>query len=185
MKRANPILVIAVICFSFVVHGQPKPINRLSPDALVADLYREHNRKHSPFFQTRSRALLYKYFEKKLADMIWKDAVKSKGEVGVIDGDPLYDAQDMEIKHFAIAKPRYEPGRAMVDANFENLGQKKTITFIVVSPLMRRSIPASLTGRTRLAGIDTAANKKACAWISCRRGAHVAHFVVVVFERIE
>jgi len=64
--------------------------------------------------------------------MIWKDAVKSKGEVGVIDGDPLYDAQDTEIKHFAIAKPRYEPGRAMVDANFENFGQKKTITFIVV-----------------------------------------------------
>src|SRR5205823_1055851 len=39
----------------------------------------EHNHKHSPFFQTRSRALLYKYFEKHLADMIWKDAVRSKG----------------------------------------------------------------------------------------------------------
>jgi len=107
MKRANPILVIAVICFSFVVHGQPKPINRLSPDALVADLYREHNRKHSPFFQTRSRALLYKYFEKNLADAIWKDAVHSKGEVGAIDGDPLYDAQDMEIKKFAIDKATF------------------------------------------------------------------------------
>jgi hypothetical protein len=91
-----------------------------------------HNQKHSPFFQTRSRALLYKYFEKNLADKIWKDAVKSKGEVGVIDGDPLYDAQDMEIKHFAIGKPRYEAGRAMVDANFENFREKKTSTFVVV-----------------------------------------------------
>jgi hypothetical protein len=103
-----------------------------SPDGLVKDLYRVHNQKHSPFFQTRSRALLDKYFEKNLANLIWKDARTSKGEVGVIDGDPLYDAQDMEIKKFAIAKPRYEEGRAMVDATFENLGQKKTITYIVV-----------------------------------------------------
>jgi hypothetical protein len=103
-----------------------------SPDSLVKDLYRVHNQKHSPFFQTRSRALLDKYFEKNLANLIWKDARASKGEVGVIDGDPLYDAQDMEIKKFAIGKPRYEEGRAMVDATFENLGQKKTITYIVV-----------------------------------------------------
>src|SRR4051812_12745702 len=103
-----------------------------TPDGLVKELYRVHNAKHSPFFQTRNRALLDKYFEKPLADLIWKDARTSKGEVGVIDGDPLYDAQDMEIKKFAIAKPRHETDRAMVDANFENLGQKKTITYIVV-----------------------------------------------------
>ena len=103
-----------------------------TPDGLVKDLYRVHNAKRSPFFQTRNRALLDKYFEKALADLIWKDARASKGEVGVIDGDPLYDAQDMEIKKFAVAKPRYEQDRAMVDATFENLGEKKTITYIVV-----------------------------------------------------
>ena len=131
IKRSLVLVAALIVCAQFIsVHGQTSRPS--SPDALVKELYRVHNQKHSPFFQTRSRALLYKYFEKNLADMIWKDAVKSKGEVGVIDGDPLYDAQDMEIKHFAIAKPRYEPGRAMVDANFENLGQKKTITFIVV-----------------------------------------------------
>ena len=130
-KRSLVLAAALIACAQFIaVHGQTS--RTASPDALVRDLYRVHNQKHSPFFQTRSRALLYKYFEKNLADMIWKDAVKSKGEVGVIDGDPLYDAQDMEIKHFAIARPRYEPGRAMVDANFENFGQKKTITFIVV-----------------------------------------------------
>ena len=109
-----------------------QPSTTASPDGLVKDLYRVHNQKHSPFFQTRNRALLDKYFEKPLADLIWKDARSSKGEVGVIDGDPLYDAQDMEIKKFAIAKPRLEEGRAMVDATFENLGQQKTITYIVV-----------------------------------------------------
>jgi hypothetical protein len=106
MKLVKPVLspgmlLLAVSFFLIVcapVYGQRAGINRLSPNALVADLYRVHNQKHSPFFQTRSRALLYKYFEKALADMLWKDAVKSKGEVGAIDGDPLYDAQDMEIK---------------------------------------------------------------------------------------
>ena len=133
MKRAKAILLIAVTCFSFVVHGQTKAINRLSPDALVADLYREHNHKHSPFFQTRSRALLYKYFEKTLADMIWKDAVHSKGEVGAIDGDPLYDAQDVDIKKFAIDKATSAGGKAQVNVRFENFGQKKHIVFVLVN----------------------------------------------------
>jgi hypothetical protein len=136
MNQLKPILLIfAVLCgasISSSICARPKPTG-LSPDALVTDLYRVHKLKRSPFFQTRSRALLYKYFEKSLADMIWKDAVTSKGEVGAIDGDPLYDAQDMEIRKFAIHKPRHEEGRALVDVTFENFGQKKTITFIVVN----------------------------------------------------
>ena len=49
----------------------------------------------------------------------------------------LHIAQELGIMRLAKSsleglKPRYEPGRAMVDANFENLGQKKTITFIIV-----------------------------------------------------
>ena len=101
-------------------------------DALAADLYKAQKQNRGPFFQTRSRALVDKYFDKSLGDLIWKDARTSKGEVGVIDGDPLYDAQDMEIKKFAIAKPRMEEGRALVDVTFENFGEKKTITYIVV-----------------------------------------------------
>ncbi len=107
-------------------------MKRLAPDALVSELYKAAKQKRGPFFQTRSRALLYKYFEKSIADLIWKDAVHSKGEVGAIDGDPLYDAQDMEIKKFAIKKPRYEEGRALVDVTFENFGKPQTIMFIVV-----------------------------------------------------
>lgn len=118
--------------FSLAVFAQSTASKRTGPDALVADLYQANKQKRSPFFQTRSRALLYKYFEKGIADLIWKDAVHSKGEVGAIDGDPLYDAQDMEIKKFAIKKPRNEEGRALVDVTFENFGKPQTITFIVV-----------------------------------------------------
>jgi Protein of unknown function (DUF3828) len=117
---------------SLVVRAESTSTKRIGPDTLVADLYKANQQKRSPFFQTRSRALLYKYFEKSIADLIWKDVIKSKGEVGAIDGDPLYDAQDTEIKKFAIKKPRYEEGRALVDVTFENFGKPQTIMFIVV-----------------------------------------------------
>src|SRR4051812_48719899 len=68
-----------------------------TPEALVTELYQAQKNKRGPFFQRRSRALVDKYFVKTLADLIWKDAHGPKDEVGVIDGDPLYDAQDMEI----------------------------------------------------------------------------------------
>src|SRR5712691_3121703 len=135
MNQLKPILLIFVVLFGASIPSSICAKSQspgLSPDALVTDLYRAHRLKRSPFFQTRSRALLYKYFEKRLADLIWKDAVTSKGEVGVIDGDPLYDAQDIEIKKFAIKKPRFEEGRALVDVNFENFGKPQTITFIAV-----------------------------------------------------
>jgi hypothetical protein len=102
-----------------------------SADALVAELYKAHDQKRGPFFQTKSRALLNKYFEKSLADMIWKDRVSSKNEVGVLDGDPLYDAQDMEIKNFAIGKAESEGAKAKVTVTFENFGQKKTLVFML------------------------------------------------------
>src|SRR6266513_4415740 len=118
IKRSLILVAALIVCAQCIsVYGQTS--RTASPDALVRELYRVHNQKHSPFFQTRSRALLYKYFEKSLADVIWKDAVKSKGEVGVIDGDPLYDAQDMEIKKFAIGKSTIDGKNAKVSVTFE------------------------------------------------------------------
>src|SRR5438128_2133610 len=105
---------------------------KISPDAVVANLYKQH-KKRSPFFQTRSRALLDEFFEKNLANLIWKDAVTSKGEVGALGADPLYNAQDTDIKNFAIHKPAYREGKAEVVVSFENFGEKQRIVFELVS----------------------------------------------------
>jgi len=125
------LFVFFICCTAAITPAQTGSTKRVAPNALVANLYKAHDAKRSPFFQTRSRARIYQYFEKDLADLIWKDAVTSKGEVGVIDGDPLYDAQDMEIKKFAIGKPAYESGKAKVTVTFENFGQKKSIVFVL------------------------------------------------------
>ena len=97
--------------------------------ALVADLYKQHDAKRSPFFQTKSRTLVDKYFTRPLADLIWKDAISSKGEVGAIDGDPLYNAQDMEIKNFAIGNSHVKGNNVTVIVTFTNFGKKRTITY--------------------------------------------------------
>jgi len=137
MKYLKPVVVLATLLLAAalapVLRGQARVASRTAPDALIKNLYWQHDHKHSPFFQTRSRALLDKYFEKSLADLIWKDAVTSKGEVGVIDGDPLYNAQDMEIKKFAIGKPKYEDTKAKVEVSFENFGKKETLVFLLVN----------------------------------------------------
>jgi hypothetical protein len=135
MKRLNSLIAVILLISSVAlsINAKPQRNVRFSPAALVNDLYKAHQHKRGPFFQTRNRALLYKYFEKSLAGMIWKDAVSSKGEVGVIDGDPLYDAQDMEIKNFAIARATYDQGKAKVAVSFENFGKQKRIVFLLTN----------------------------------------------------
>jgi len=127
---------MALVFFSMIgipweLCAQKRP---LSPEALVADLYRQHDRKRSPFFQTRSRALVNKYFARSLADLIWKDATTKKEEVGALDGDPLYDAQDMEIKKFAVGKASSlsSPDIVEVPVTFENFGKNVRITFLLI-----------------------------------------------------
>lgn len=104
-----------------------------SPEALVSDLYREHDADRSPFFQTEDRARLDRYFEKGLADLIWKDAVESKGEVGALGADPLYDAQDSDIKKFAVGAVSQSDDKAEVAATFENFGKKQRIVYRLVA----------------------------------------------------
>jgi len=131
--RVFGFVTLLLLCAATFASAQTTAAKPKSPDALVADLYRAHNAKRSPFFQTRNRARIYQYFEKDLADLIWKDAVTSKGEVGVIDGDPLYDAQDTEIKKFAIGKATIDGKNAKVAVTFENFGEKKTLVFLMVN----------------------------------------------------
>jgi len=131
--RVFGFVTLLLLCAATITTAQTTAAKPKSPDALVADLYRAHNAKRSPFFQTRNRARIYQYFEKDLADLIWKDAVTSKGEVGVIDGDPLYDAQDTEIKKFAIGKATIDGKNAKVAVTFENFGEKKTLVFLMVN----------------------------------------------------
>ena len=123
--RLLPLLLLLVSC-GLTLHAADKAA---TPDALVAELYKAEKNKTSPFFQDKNRALVDHYFTQELGDLIWKDATTSKGEVGVIDGDPLYDAQDLEIKEFVIHPAKTAEGQTTVPVTFVNFKEKKSITF--------------------------------------------------------
>lgn len=137
MKTITSLLFIATIslaCLAQTANPQPASAPKaMATRGLVVDLYRQHNRKRGPFYQTKIRAELDKYFTGRLAKMIWKDRRRAGNEVGALDGDPLYNAQDMEIKHFSIGKTKYEAGKAEVPVKFENFGKNTEVVFVLVS----------------------------------------------------
>ena len=102
------------------------------PEGLVTDLYKHHDRYTGPFNQTTSRPRVDKYFTKELADLIWKDSTTSKGAVGAIEADPLYDAQDIDIYELKVGDPTVNSDTATVPVTFENYEKKQTVTFALV-----------------------------------------------------
>jgi hypothetical protein len=126
------IVLLMAIFLAFSPVGTAKSETQTTtPDAVVRDLYAAQKAGKGPFFQYKNRPLVDRYFSKDLANMIWKDAVKAKGEVGTIDFDPLYNSQDPQVTDFAIGKPREEsgPDHAFVAATFKNNGKADRVDF--------------------------------------------------------
>lgn len=97
----------------------------------MADLYRDHAAERGPFFQTDSRELLDKYFEPSLADLIWKDTVDAQGEIGALDFDPLYAAQDFEPKNLTVGAAQVNGAQARVPVSFDSFGEKRQLTYVL------------------------------------------------------
>lgn len=131
MKTKSFVLISLVCVFSSMAVAQ----RVAAPEVVVRNLYAAQKRRATdPFFQTKSRARLDKFFAKELADLIWNDAVSSarNKEVGQLGGDPLYNAQDMKITSFRIKRPMVGEGNLdLVDVpvTFKNFGKEQTILF--------------------------------------------------------
>ncbi len=81
-------------------------------------------------FDRKGKRYIYKFFDQKLADLIWKELTETpEGEVGNLDFDPLYNAQDTGITQFQIGKPLVEGDKATVSVSFRNFGQRTVIKF--------------------------------------------------------
>jgi len=133
MKIKIVLLATLFLAISSVGLAQPKTIE---PNVVVKNLYAAHKAGRSPFFQTKSRVLLDKTFTRYLADLIWKDAVDSKGEVGAISFDPLYGSQDPQITNFKIMETgwggdsKYGPDdEAVVQVTFKDSGKERMVSY--------------------------------------------------------
>jgi hypothetical protein len=122
-----PLLVILGSLFAQAAQRVP---STNSPARLIRDLYRVHNNGHGGVFEAKGKKYIYKFFDQKLADLIWKDITETpEGEVGNLDFDPLYNAQDTGITNFQLSKPVVQGDRSTVVVSFRNFGQRMRVKF--------------------------------------------------------
>lgn len=101
-----------------------------SPEAVVRELYRIHRNGYGPLFEKRGRKYHEKFFDAKLAGLIWKDLTETpKDEVGRLDFDPLFNAQDIQIKNFRVGDAAVDGDSATVPVTFDNFDRKETLDF--------------------------------------------------------
>lgn len=143
MRKVILSLVI-ILCATAAVRAQtgiiPLPKDKLEgpvvsfPETVVKELYRVHRNGRGHIFEKQGRKLQQQFFEQKLAALIWKNLSQTpEGEVGNIDFDPLYNAQDTQIKNFRVGAADTNGNTATVPVTFMNFDQKVRIEFRLVN----------------------------------------------------
>lgn len=103
-----------------------------SPDAVVKELYRLHRNGYGHVFDKVGRKLQQRFFDQNLAGLLWKDLTETpEDEVGRLDFDPLYNAQDIHITLFRIGTPSLEGDHATVIVTFNNYDRKENLKFLM------------------------------------------------------
>ena len=122
-----PLILVLGSPFSYAAQrAQPTK----SPASVIRDLYKVHNDGKGGIFEARGKKYIYRFFDQKLADLIWKNISQTpEGELGNLDFDPLYNAQDTGITNFQIGKPLLEGDTATVLVTFRNFGERVRIKF--------------------------------------------------------
>ncbi len=107
-----------------------------APEAVVREVYKIHGedfkRNANRILGGKTRTYLDKFFDKPLADLIWKDRTTNVGEIGALDFDPIYNAQDADIKNLVVSEATIEGERARVPVAFQNYDRREKLTYDLV-----------------------------------------------------
>ena len=104
-----------------------------TPDAVVRLLYRVHRKGYGHVFDREGKRQQERFFDENLARLIWKDLTETpQDEVGRLDFDPLYNAQDIHITRFRVGAPAVEGDKAAVRVTFNNYDRKENLKFLLV-----------------------------------------------------
>jgi hypothetical protein len=133
-KMLTSFLLLSVWCLGFgIVTGLAQSS---TPEAVIKELYKIHDQdlknSNERILSGENRQNLDKFFDKTLADFTWKDLTSNSDEVGVLDFDPFYNAQDFEIKNFSVAKAKIVGIKATVTVKFTNAGRRDTLNYQLV-----------------------------------------------------
>ena len=102
-----------------------------TPDAVVRGLYQVHTPDKS-ILSSKTRQPFDRFFDKNLADLMWQDLTTHKGEVGVLDFDPFYNAQDFDIKNLLVGSAKITGAKATVPVSFTNYKRKNSLIYSLV-----------------------------------------------------
>jgi hypothetical protein len=104
------------------------------PETVVKELYRVHRNGSGHVFERQGRKHQQRFFDAKLAALIWKNLSGTpEGEVGNLDFDPLYNAQDTQIKNFRVGASNIKGNTATVPVTFMNYDQRVRVEFRLVN----------------------------------------------------
>ena len=125
-------MMLKTIAFLLALTAAMTFAGELSPKDVVAQLYKAYGSEQSPAGETR---LFTRYFDDELLKLYLKDKREAKGEVGRLDGDPLYNAQEVQITDFSISAPKISPSRtgmeALVTVRFKNIGKPTRVECVL------------------------------------------------------
>lgn len=127
----------AVVALGLVAAGSHAGNTRddqaaISPRALVSKLYALRSKEGDPLRNPTDRKSLGQYFTVRLARLYVQDQVDAKGEVGRVDSDPLYYAQDFDITDFQVSEPAASKGGSVVVVTFRNIDKPCRVELHVV-----------------------------------------------------
>ena len=134
--KAFGLVLVLLLAAPFGAHAgatQKAGASAASPDAVVRELYRVHRKGYGRVFVKEGRKLQQRFFDENLARLIWKDLTETpQDEVGRLDFDPLYNAQDIHITRFRVGAPALEGDKATVPVTFNNYDRKENLKFSMV-----------------------------------------------------
>jgi hypothetical protein len=122
MFRTIAFLLTLTLSATAIFAGEP------SPKDVVAQLYKEYGAEQSSAGETR---LFTRYFDVELLKLYLKDKREANGEVGRLDGVPLYNAQEIQITDFSVSAAKITGMKALVTVRFKNLGKSERVEYVL------------------------------------------------------
>jgi len=122
-------LALGVVAANAAPASAEQKHDDVSARALISRLYRLRSTKGDPLRNPADRKSLERYFTPRLAGLYVQDQIDAKGEVGRLEADPLYYAQDFEITDFRIGEPTRTRDGLVVEVTFRNIDKPSRVDF--------------------------------------------------------
>lgn len=116
---------------SYAGSGREKQAD-ISAQSLVSKLYRLRSKKGDPLRNPTDRGSLGRYFSDRLTDLYIQDQMDAKGEVGRMNSDPLYYAQDFDITDFKVGEATRTKDGVVVVVRFRNIQKPCRVDFDLI-----------------------------------------------------